>query len=75
MYWYFKVFKQFTNFKGRASRKEYWMFCLFSSLFTLAAVSVDIIFFDAVSKGSIFRYGSIAGVYINYNYSFYRSSN
>ena len=29
MYWYLKVLKQYADFKGRARRKEYWMFCLF----------------------------------------------
>lgn len=26
MEWYIKVLKQFSDFKERASRKEYWMF-------------------------------------------------
>lgn len=29
MNWYVKALKQYTDFKGRARRKEYWMFLLF----------------------------------------------
>ena len=32
MEWYIKVLKQFSDFKTRARRKEYWMFTLFSIL-------------------------------------------
>ncbi|WP_298506061.1 DUF805 domain-containing protein [uncultured Maribacter sp.] len=30
MNWYLKVLKQYADFKGRARRKEYWMFFLFN---------------------------------------------
>lgn len=30
MEWYFKVFRNYTQFGGRARRKEYWMFTLFN---------------------------------------------
>ncbi|WP_010135584.1 DUF805 domain-containing protein [Ochrovirga pacifica] len=33
MNWYLKVLKQYADFKGRARRKEYWMFVLFNILF------------------------------------------
>ncbi|WP_404812559.1 DUF805 domain-containing protein [Capnocytophaga canimorsus] len=32
MNWYLKVLKQYADFKGRARRKEYWMFTLFNSI-------------------------------------------
>jgi uncharacterized membrane protein YhaH (DUF805 family) len=32
MNWYFKVFKNYFNFRGRARRKEFWMFFLFHFL-------------------------------------------
>ncbi|WP_378185837.1 DUF805 domain-containing protein [Aquimarina sp. W85] len=36
MNWYLKVIKEnFANFEGRARRKEYWMFTLFSGLIVL----------------------------------------
>ena len=30
MQWYLKALKQYADFKGRAQRKEYWMFTLFN---------------------------------------------
>jgi uncharacterized membrane protein YhaH (DUF805 family) len=35
MFWYLKCLKQFADFKGRARRKEYWMFKLFILIFIL----------------------------------------
>ncbi|MGY6648979.1 DUF805 domain-containing protein [Wenyingzhuangia sp. IMCC45574] len=32
MNWYLKVLKQYADFKGRARRKEYWMFVLFNAI-------------------------------------------
>jgi uncharacterized membrane protein YhaH (DUF805 family) len=39
--WYFKVFRQYADFNGRARRKEYWMFWLFHILFSVAIVMID----------------------------------
>lgn len=41
MEWYIKVLKQYSDFSGRAGRKEYWMFILFNIIFTIAAVIID----------------------------------
>ncbi|WP_325894924.1 DUF805 domain-containing protein [Grimontia sp. NTOU-MAR1] len=41
MNWYIGVLKQYANFKGRARRKEYWMFLAFNMLFTFALALVD----------------------------------
>ena len=38
MNWYLKVLKQYADFKGRARRKEYWMFLLFHLIFVFALV-------------------------------------
>jgi len=35
MSWYLKVLKNYFNFKGRARRKEYWMFALFNFIFAM----------------------------------------
>lgn len=32
MHWYIKVLKNYTEFEGRARRKEYWMFTLINVL-------------------------------------------
>ncbi|MDR3263352.1 MAG: DUF805 domain-containing protein [Clostridiales bacterium] len=36
MKWYFNVIKNYVNFKGRARRKEYWMFFLVNYLINMA---------------------------------------
>jgi uncharacterized membrane protein YhaH (DUF805 family) len=41
MKWYLKVLRQFADFKGRARRKEYWMFVLFNIIFSILAMVVD----------------------------------
>ena len=35
MKWYLKALKNYAVFSGRASRTEYWMFCLFNILFAI----------------------------------------
>ena len=32
MHWYFEVLKNYANFRGRARRREYWIFALINSL-------------------------------------------
>ncbi|MDN3669069.1 DUF805 domain-containing protein [Echinicola jeungdonensis] len=41
MYYYLKGLHQYADFKGRARRKEYWMFTLFNILISIAAVLLD----------------------------------
>ena len=41
MEWYIKVLKQYTDFYGRARRREYWMFVLFNVLISLALGIID----------------------------------
>lgn len=41
MNWYLKVLKQYVDFDGRARRKEYWMFFLFNTIFTIIAALLD----------------------------------
>lgn len=36
MHWYFAVLGKYAEFKGRARRKEYWMFTLFNIVISLA---------------------------------------
>ncbi|QDO94921.1 DUF805 domain-containing protein [Formosa sediminum] len=38
MNWYLKVIKQYADFKGRARRKEYWMFFLFNILISYSII-------------------------------------
>ncbi len=41
MNWYLKVLKSFTDFNGRARRKEYWFFYLFYFIFIIALGFID----------------------------------
>jgi len=41
MEWYIKVLQNYANFKGRARRREYWMFALVNFVFSLCAIFVD----------------------------------
>ena len=47
MEWFIKCIKQYADFKGRARRKEYWMFFLIfwalCFLVTFAAIPIDVI--------------------------------
>lgn len=44
MNWYLKVLRQWSDFKGRARRKEYWMFVLFNIIFLIIAAILDNVF-------------------------------
>lgn len=56
MKWFIKVVKNFAVFKGRASRREYWMFILFFILFSLVLAFIDGLIgtFDPVSGFGLF---------------------
>ena len=41
MKWYFKVFRQYADFTGRARRKEYWMFHLFHLIILIPLILLD----------------------------------
>ena len=41
MNWYLKVLNQYSDFKSRARRKEYWMFALFNFIISMLIVGVD----------------------------------
>ena len=43
MNWFLKALRQYADFKGRARRREYWYFMLFSSLITWGLVVVDLV--------------------------------
>jgi len=44
MYWYLKVLKNYVNFKGRARRKEYWMFTLITTLISIGISLIELPF-------------------------------
>lgn len=41
MEWFLKAFKNYAGFQGRARRKEYWMFFLFSTIFSIVVAILD----------------------------------
>jgi len=41
MDWYLKVLKNYVNFTGRARRKEYWMFALFSAIISIVLMLIE----------------------------------
>jgi len=41
MNWYLEVLKKYAQFSGRARRKEYWFFVLFSTIISLVLMMVD----------------------------------
>lgn len=46
MKWFIKCIKNYVNFSGRACRKEYWYFTLFTLIFMLVATTCDIALFS-----------------------------
>ena len=44
MKWYLKVLNQYFDFSGRARRKEYWVFVLFSALISWTLQILDFVF-------------------------------
>ena len=41
MNWYLEVLRKYAVFSGRARRKEYWYFVLFSTLISIALMAID----------------------------------
>jgi uncharacterized membrane protein YhaH (DUF805 family) len=44
MKWYLHAFKKISDFYGRSSRTEYWMFVIFNTTFAIATYTLDLIF-------------------------------
>ena len=44
MNWFLGALKKYADFKGRARRKEYWMFTLFYIIFMVVAIILDNVF-------------------------------
>lgn len=42
MNWYLKVLKQYVDFKGRARRKEFWMFTLISMIISYGIMGIAV---------------------------------
>lgn len=53
MDWYLKALKQYTNFNGRARRKEYWMFTLINTLIAITIVFIESKFLRAFDQDGL----------------------
>lgn len=63
MKWYLKVIKQCLNFNGRARRREYWMFVLYSIILASVALILDHVLgitIDDLGFGPLFGLGILA---------------
>lgn len=47
MKWFVKCIRNYVNFRGRARRKEYWYFILFSFIFMIVAWILDALLFGS----------------------------
>ena len=57
MKYYIKAFNNFSNFNGRARRKDYWMYLLFNLIFAVVAIILDNVFglaFESIGYGVIY---------------------
>jgi uncharacterized membrane protein YhaH (DUF805 family) len=61
MNWYFGGLKQYAVFSGRARRKEYWFFQLFTILIVLALLVVDTVTRTTGAKGGL---GMLSGFFM-----------
>ena len=43
MKWFLKALRQYADFKGRARRKEYWMYTLFVIIFAIVVTILDFV--------------------------------
>ncbi len=60
MNYYLAVLKKYAVFNGRAQRAEYWYFCLFSAIISIALIIIDIITGNFGFKSGI---GLLSGIY------------
>jgi uncharacterized membrane protein YhaH (DUF805 family) len=61
MNWYLKVLRQYADFKGRARRKEFWMFTLFHTIFYIALVILDNLL--GTTRQGVFSFGWLESIY------------
>lgn len=59
MQYFLHVLKNYAVFKGRARRREYWMFALFQGLFGIVAWGIDYF----LSGGEILNNGTVSSLY------------
>lgn len=68
MKYYLKVITEYSEFHGRATRKEYWYFMLFHMIFLTMAMGLDNLFglnfrFESNGTVEVYHYGWIYSFY------------
>lgn len=61
MQWYIDVLKKYVVFGGRARRKEFWMFMLFSTIISLVLGMIDRL--AGMNFGPADSYGVLSSIY------------
>ena len=59
MNWYIEVLKKYTEFSGRARRKEYWYFALFNIIVSFIFIGIDFMFGTFNSEGGFGVFNTI----------------
>lgn len=68
MNWYFKALTNYINFSGRATRKEYWYYMLFTSLIGGVIVVLENLYGETIQEeGAPFGVGTWLVVFIGFN--------
>ena len=60
MKWWLKCMRNYVNFRGRARRREFWMFTLFNTLVYLLLLAVGLVLLGAVIYKSVAEGGDAA---------------
>ena len=63
MNWYLKCLNQYADFRGRARRKEYWMFTLFTLIISLVLGLLDSQFGLTFYSEIPLAFGILEGIY------------
>ena len=59
MEWYFRVLAKYAVFRGRARRKEYWIYILFNVIFSIILAFVDMSMDTFDTKTGVGLFGTI----------------
>ncbi len=54
MKWFIKCFQQYADFKGRARRKEYWMFVLFNFIISFVMSLLGLVVLSWIYTVAVF---------------------
>ena len=57
MNWYIKVIRQFFDFSGRATRKEYWTYTFINLFFSAILTALDLVFDIYLLSTLVYLYG------------------